>query len=124
MCALDNIVCHPFLPDKCKLCNFAHSASHLKCRINRSVSFKRFDRLSLFNRFNRDLIFDYNMPSHSQVVYGSNSSSNNPSPEPVPKNLSRRGGQQLSQRSKSFFELYNSQEIGNLKNLIFIITNF
>ena len=69
------------------MCSFAHSASTLKCRINRSTPFKYFHRLSRFNRFNRDPGFDYNMPSHSQVVYEGNVSRNNPKPEPLLKKL-------------------------------------
>ena len=73
------------------MCSFAHSVSTLKCRINRSVFFKYFDRLSRFNRFNRDPVFNDSMPRHSQIVYGSNASNNNSRPEPVQKFVETRG---------------------------------
>jgi hypothetical protein len=68
-----------------------NSVSNLKCCINRSVPFKYFDRLSLFNRFNRDPVFDYSIRSHSLIVYESDTSSNNPRPEPVSKTCRDEG---------------------------------
>ena len=101
-CNFEHVDLCPMMACVKKLYRFAHSASNLKCRISHSLPFKYFDCLSRFNDFNRDPVFDYNLPNHSQIVYGSIASSNNPRPEPVPKNLLTRRGQRLSQRNPLF----------------------